>query len=361
MQPVFGRTDCEVKIVSSKVIRPLRGSHLIFPYWRLPVAQAVCFLHPFDQRPVFIFPWEGVTIVGTTDVDHHGELDTEPVISSFEVSYLLAAVEAQFPSLNIHFDDIISTFSGVRPVIGSGKTDPSQESRDHMVWCDNGLITVTGGKLTTFRLIALEVLNYIRSEIPEMPTIKRNTPALNPIRIDESWLKREDEKIIKRLFGRYGKNAENLLKVAETGEMDNIPGTDTIWAEVRWAARSEYICHLEDLMLRRVRLGLILPQGGNKVLEGVQQICQSELTWDDEKWEIEVTNYLQLWNSSYYLPENNNFPELKEDTHVKVDEKDNLFDREKAEKRLIPFKKGGAVLFLAGLGYIFWKKRRIIQ
>ncbi len=79
-------------------IRPLRGSHLIFPSWRLPVIQALSFLHPFDSRPVFIFPWEGATLVGTTDVDHDRELDDEPVIAPGEVAYLMAAVASQFPS-----------------------------------------------------------------------------------------------------------------------------------------------------------------------------------------------------------------------------------------------------------------------
>ena len=106
----------------SSYIRPLRGSHLIFPSWRLPVAQAVSFLHPFDHRPVFIFPWESVTLVGTTDVDHAESLDIEPKISPNEVAYLMAAVEYQFPSLCITLDDVLSTYAGIRPVISSGKT-----------------------------------------------------------------------------------------------------------------------------------------------------------------------------------------------------------------------------------------------
>jgi glycerol-3-phosphate dehydrogenase len=150
-------------------IRPLRGSHLIFPSWRLPVAQAISFLHPIDLRPVFIFPWENVTLVGTTDVDHSLPLQLEPKISPQEVAYLMAAVEYQFPSLAITLEDIISTYAGVRPVIGCGKLNPSDESREHIIWEENGLFTVTGGKLTTFRLIGLDVLQAIRDRLPEMP------------------------------------------------------------------------------------------------------------------------------------------------------------------------------------------------
>ncbi|MBN1966529.1 MAG: glycerol-3-phosphate dehydrogenase/oxidase, partial [Anaerolineae bacterium] len=113
------------QVGAEAVIRPLRGSHLIFSRWRLPLAQAVSFLHPVDRRPVFAFPWEGVSLVGTTDMDHDAPLDDEPRISPEEVAYLMAAVEFQFPSRGLTLDDVVTTFAGVRPVIGSGKDDPS--------------------------------------------------------------------------------------------------------------------------------------------------------------------------------------------------------------------------------------------
>ncbi len=100
MQPVPGQTDYVANWRSPKKIRPLRGSHLIFPSWRLPVAQAVSFLHPIDGRPVFLFPWEGVTLVGTTDVDYNNSLDQEPGITPVEVAYLMAAVNARYPSIS---------------------------------------------------------------------------------------------------------------------------------------------------------------------------------------------------------------------------------------------------------------------
>jgi len=138
-------------------MRLLRGQSPCFPAWRLPVAQSVSFLHPLDRRPVFIFPWEGITLIGTTDTDHRHSISDEPSISPDEVAYLMAAAEAPFPSIKLTLNDIISTFSGIRPVIGTGKADPSKEARDHVVWEEEGLLTVTGGKMTTFRLIALDV------------------------------------------------------------------------------------------------------------------------------------------------------------------------------------------------------------
>ncbi len=290
-------------------IRPLRGSHLIFPAWRLPVAQALSFLHPVDRRPVFIFPWEGITLVGTTDVDHEQSLDEEPSISSPEVAYLMAAVEAQFPSLQLTLEDVISTFAGVRPVIGTGQADPSKESRDHVVWQEGGLLTVTGGKLTTFRLIALDALRAVRDRLPDLPPMDEEVPALNRVDVDLPAAKHLDEATRRRLLGRYAVDAQMLVASAQPGELEPIPGTQSLWAELRWAARAEGVVHLDDLLLRRVRLGHLLPQGGEALLPRVRSICQPELGWEDARWEVEEAGYLDLWRRCYSLPDQEVIPD----------------------------------------------------
>jgi glycerol-3-phosphate dehydrogenase len=292
-------------------MRPLRGSHLIFSAWRLPVAQAVSFLHPVDRRPVFIFPWEGITLVGTTDVEHDQPLDGEPRISGEEVAYLMAAVEAQFPSLHLDLDDVISTFAGLRPVIGTGQADPCKESRDHVVWEEKGLLTVTGGKLTTFRLIALDALKAVRKRLPDLPPFDDEVPVLNRVdlRLPGTW--HLDESSRHRLLGRYGTDAPALVQAAEAGELEPIPSTEFLWAELRWAARAEGVVHLDDLLLRRVRLGHVLPLGGESVLPQVRAICQSELGWDDARWEGEAAEYRHLWQSSYSLPPRQAIPDWR--------------------------------------------------
>ncbi|MBN2147599.1 MAG: glycerol-3-phosphate dehydrogenase/oxidase [Anaerolineales bacterium] len=292
-------------------IRPLRGSHLIFPAWRLPVAQAISFLHPLDRRPVFIFPWEGITLVGTTDLDHHDPLEEEPSISPHEVSYLMAAVEAQFPSLSITLEDVISTFSGVRPVIGSGKDDPSKESRDHIVWNEDGLLTVTGGKLTTFRLIALDVLKAARSRLPDLPEIDQNLSVLNQVNIDLSNIPELEDQQRRRILGRHAADTLAFLQSAQAGELQPIQDTPTLWAELRWACRMEYVVHLDDLLLRRTRLGLQLPQGGQALFPVLKSICQAELRWTDQHWDNEANRYRTLWEQHYQLPQRNAIPEWK--------------------------------------------------
>lgn len=290
-------------------IRPLRGSHLIVPAWRLPVAQAVAFSHPFDGRPVFALPWEDITLVGTTDLDHNQPLHTEPRISPDEVAYLMAAIAHQFPACSVTLDDVIATFAGVRPVIGTGKDDPSRESREHVLWQENGLLTVTGGKLTTFRATALQVLREARERIPDAELPEENTPAFSAVELSALPATDLSAAMRRRLLGRYGADAAALAAAAQPGELTAIPGTHTLWAELRWAARAEGVCHLDDLLLRRVRLGLVQPQGGAALLERVRAICQPELGWDDARWKTEEAAYRALWREHYSLSAPESIPD----------------------------------------------------
>ncbi len=105
-----------------------------------------------------------------------------------------------------------------------------------------------------------------------------------------------------RLAGRYGADAPAAISTAEEGELDQIGGSPALWAEVRWAAQSEGVVHLEDLLLRRVRLGLMLPRGGMDHLDQLRAIIQPELGWDDQRWETEEANYRGLWRTHYAPP-----------------------------------------------------------
>lgn len=301
------------KVGGAPRLRPLRGSHLLFPAWRLPVAQSVSFLHPRDGRPVFAFPWEGVTLVGTTDVDHREPMEDEPSISPPEVTYLLEAVRVMFPSLDLGLRDILSTLSGVRPVIGSGKADPSQESREYAVWSEEGLLTATGGKLTTFRLQARDVLKAARRHLPPrrladrlLPSFPGRAATLPPAAAAL------DPAAARRLTGRYGASAPALVAAARSGELEPVPGTPVLWAELRWAARAEGVVHLEDLLLRRVRVGLLLPDGGEDHLETVRALCAQELGWDQRRWKDEAARYLDLWQRHYGPPPGDGSPDEAE-------------------------------------------------
>jgi glycerol-3-phosphate dehydrogenase len=286
-----------------KRIRPLRGSHLVLPMALLPVVDALTLFHPVDRRPVFIFPWEGTTVVGTTDLDHGDDLDEEPVINEQELNYLLDAVHTLYPQHVISRSDIISTWSGVRPVIGSeGSRDPSKERRDHAVWSDRGLVTVSGGKLTTFRLIALDAINAATASLGDL-TVKESDDAVfkvPDIRAEE--LGSVDVAWAQRLIGRYGQHAKTLLDHASENEQQLIEGTAFCLAECRWAARNEAVVHLDDLLLRRTRLGALLAHGGESLFPQIEAICAEELQWDTTRWRAERERYEAIWLKYYFMP-----------------------------------------------------------
>jgi glycerol-3-phosphate dehydrogenase len=295
-------------------IRPLRGSHLVFPAWRLPVAQAISVSHPADRRPVFCFPWEGVTLVGTTDVDHGGDLDVEPRIGDDEVAYLLAMLDATFPTLGLRAEDAVASFAGVRPVIGTGAADPSKESRDHAAWEEHGLLTITGGKLTTFDAIARDALGRLRGRFAGRMTggaAMRHDPPVDPIAAEPAPPGRPAPPAAaaalapttrRRLAGRLGGAFEPFLAQADPAEMVPIEPFEDLWAEIRWAARAEGVVRLEDLLLRRVRLGLRAEDGGDAHLLRIGEIIRAELGWDRLRWDAEVAAYRALWVDAYAPP-----------------------------------------------------------
>jgi glycerol-3-phosphate dehydrogenase len=287
-------------------LRKLRGSHLVFPWSKLPLTRGVNLMnHPSDGRSLYVFPWEGVTLVGTTDVDHGERLETEVRISLGEVDYLMAAVSHLFPSLALTESDVQASFAGVRAVVDTGKADPSKESREFVLWDEQGLLTVTGGKLTTFRLMAHDALRAVRQRLPGTPKFDAGQGVLDAPP-DESTLGGDVLSTARlRLLGRYGADAREVIAAAQPDELRSIGDAQSVaslWAELRWAARAEGVIHLDDLLLRRVRLGLILPQGGLAWLERIRAIVQPELGWEDARWAQEAAAYARLWQGSYSLP-----------------------------------------------------------
>ncbi|MEW5733476.1 MAG: glycerol-3-phosphate dehydrogenase/oxidase [Thermodesulfobacteriota bacterium] len=288
--------------VSGLHLRPLRGSHLVFPFWRLPLGQAVSFTHPDDRRPIFAIPWEGATILGTTDLDHHQDANNEPAIEAEEADYLLKGAQGMFPELNLRMDDCVSTWAGVRPVLSSGPKDPSKESREHVVWVDKGLVTITGGKLTTFRLLALDALKAVSPFLTKMLRLKTNEPVFAPPICAPTLPSGLTPMAWRRLSGRYGSAAQQLLSGSVPGDFELVPGTNTMFAEIRHAAATEDIRHLADLLLRRVRVGFLLAGGGMEHMDRIREICAPVLPWDAATWDAEIALFKQTWNAAYCPP-----------------------------------------------------------
>jgi glycerol-3-phosphate dehydrogenase len=291
--------------------RPLRGSHLVLPWQRLPVDCSVTAFHPQDRRPVFAFPWLGQTVLGTTDLDHNENLAQEPAISQSEVDYLMAVAAHLFPASELKPADVLSSWAGVRPVISTqedngSKRSPSGESREHKINNDNGLITIAGGKLTTFRVIAREALKMGLSEGPKQKLRDNRLRVFNPAP-ELQKPARISHKTWTRLRGYYGPDLPALLAAGPLepvlgASVVHNPAIDLTWAELCYACQSEQVKHLDDLLLRRTRLGLLIADGATVLLPQIKSRCRPLLGWSESHWQNEVERYRTIWRSYYSLP-----------------------------------------------------------
>ncbi|MFM7274835.1 MAG: glycerol-3-phosphate dehydrogenase/oxidase [Gammaproteobacteria bacterium] len=289
-------------VARERTIRRLRGSHILLRPGLLPLADALTLFHPEDRRTTFIYPWEGHTVVGTTDLDHGIPLDEEPAITRHELDYLLALAREMFPGERIGEEDIVSSWAGVRPVISSDpRKDPSKETRDHRIWLDRRLLSVSGGKLTTFRLIARDVLRRLSPLLGGLPLAADEAPVFPPVPLLPADLPVGPARA-RRLLGRFGEEAAALLAAASDGEHEELPGAGCSLAELRWSCRNEQVQHLDDLLLRRSPLGSLSPRGGEAHFGLIGALCRDELGWSEARWTEELARYRGIWSQSRSLP-----------------------------------------------------------
>jgi glycerol-3-phosphate dehydrogenase len=295
-----------IKKDTKPLLRPLRGSHLIVPLTRLPVTHSISFMHRQDGRPVFLYPWEGATLIGTTDLDYQGNLQDEPSITPQETQYLLDAVNEQFPHARITRKDVVACYAGVRPVVEDGSSQASDAAREHVVLDEEGVITLAGGKLTTFRLMAQDALSL--AALHTGKPFERNAQRLftpTPT-LPSHW----SSSVQSRLTARYGARVLQLTEDFDlstdssvaTELLDTIPGTQTLWLELIIACRHEAVEHLDDLMLRRTRIGILLPEGGLAHVARIRALCQPHLNWDEYTWDEEIERYRSIVQRHYQLP-----------------------------------------------------------
>jgi glycerol-3-phosphate dehydrogenase len=153
--------------------------------------------------------------------------------------------------------------------------------------------------LTTFRLLALEVLQACAAFVGQPVTdvgsaVFRPQPELSLAGLSGSQQR--------RLAGRYGRELPRVAALLVQVGSETVGATETLWTELAFAAEHELVLHLDDLLLRRTRLGLLLAGGALAELPRIRSLCQSRLGWDDARWMREQQDYLSLWQRCYSLP-----------------------------------------------------------
>jgi len=279
-------------------LRPSRGSHLLFPRHRLPLEVAVTGLSPDDGRPIFAVPHPEGTLVGTTDLFHEGPLD-DPRPTPDEVGYLLRFVQRSFPTAGIELGDVCGAFSGVRPILDSDAETPSEASREEEVWVEHGLVSTAGGKLTTYRATAAEAVDFAARLLPPdrqagvrpAGTATAALPWRGSPRALAAAVARmgAEEGVARGMVRRLGALAVPLTRNASAGDLRPCAeGLDVCAAELVWHVRWGGVVHLEDLFLRRTRLGMWTPRRCLEIAPRLRRVVRREAGWSYRRWAAEL-------------------------------------------------------------------------
>jgi glycerol-3-phosphate dehydrogenase len=269
-------------------IAPSRGTHVTLAAADLPL-HAGAIVPAGEGRSIFALPWLGRSLVGTTDNNYEGDIDhVRP--SAEDIDYLLDAVNGFFDT-ELEADDLVGAYAGVRPLISSGDARKSVDisRKAELYETSSGLITITGGKLTTWRRMAkLAVDRLVERDGREAPCRTHEIPLGEPV--DPRALPRVEgvrDDAYAALAGRYGHAAEEVLALAGEDPKLAAPileGHPDLLAEAPFSARREQARSVGDVLLRRTRLGLLAgPEvcaPGSAATAYVAEALARELGWD---------------------------------------------------------------------------------
>lgn len=293
-------------------LRPAKGVHVVIPRERVH-AEGVVTFEAADGRHLFLIPWEEVALLGTTD-RFSDEID-EPVARIEEVHYLLEAANRAFPRAALTTNDIRCAFAGVRPLAAAPEGARSSEvSREDRVSVDpSGLVSVAGGKLTTFRAMGERVVGIALRELPpeRRRAAGRSRTRELPLR-EDAFEAAELEGALERRFGiaphraahlvrTWGAESERLLEEARPEERRPVGSSRYLYAEIPWSFRTECPGSLCDLLERRLRLALFAIGQGLPELDGIAAVAARAAGWDAERTRAEAEGYAAAVRRRYQI------------------------------------------------------------
>jgi glycerol-3-phosphate dehydrogenase len=294
---------------NGKMLRPTKGIHIVVRREKLNVKHIVV-LSTHDERMIFVVPFGAFTYIGTTDTDYTGALD-DLHVEAEEVSYLLHAVDEAFENVNLAEDDIISTWAGLRPLVNE-EGNPSTVSRDYEIAMDDkGLVTIAGGKLTTYRSMAETLLDEILTCFADRfdhPFSECQTAKASLFGGDIADFKKYtagemkglgkrwglSPPIIERLLHHYGTEYLKILSFGLINRKFLEPlsfGNTVLQGEVIYAVEDEMAMTLEDFMERRTDMMHFDSARGIEVAAAVAQLMGMRLRWDSAERKRQLEAY----------------------------------------------------------------------
>jgi glycerol-3-phosphate dehydrogenase len=298
---------------AQRKLRPAKGVHIVIPRQRIHAQGALSF-ESRDGRHLFLCPFDDVAMIGTTDT-FTDRID-EPVVTIEEVHYLLAAANDAFPNAGLTTNDIRSVWAGVRPLVAEGdaQTPPSDVSREAEISeSASGLVSVAGGKLTTFRAMGEAAMDRV---VRLLPAERRraagpSTTAALALR-EDTFVRAELEQELRRRFTlsprvaehlvtAWGGDATALVEAAPEELRKPIGKSRYLFAEIPWAIAHECPATLCDVLERRVRLALFAEGQGLPQLAKLADVAAQATGWDAERTRAESTAYAAAVRRRYQI------------------------------------------------------------
>ncbi len=304
---------------AGKLLRPTKGIHIVVEREKLPIEHAVVLFHPTDDRVLFALPWGERTYLGTTDTDYEGAPGEEAATLE-DVDYLINASNVHFPNNPITRDDVISTWAGLRPLIAPepevGEISESQVSREHQILIgEDGLITIAGGKLTTYRKMAKECVDVavnllkLSGKLPE--DIHSGQTFKFPLPGAVGWPEDDDhnkvaaefakacdcdlsDKVNLHLVDTYGMRALELAKLCAGDPSLTepiVPGRVEIMAQVDFGVREELAASVSDIMIRRTQIFFRDYKQGLGSVEKVATRLAHLIGWSEQEKQKSIDDY----------------------------------------------------------------------
>jgi len=293
---------------TTPMLRLTRGAHVAVPRARLGNTHAVTLVSPIDGRVMFVLPWGDLSYVGTTDTDDAGSPSAVRATGA-DVVYLLRSANALFPDARLTARDVISTWAGVRALLApDGDRAASQVSREHRVAeATSGMITIAGGKLTTYRRMAADVVDRVAQELHDLdgrPEPRRAGTDRVPlpggeaadleILVHSLQQRHVAEPQARHLVAHYGSEAAAVRNLAERDRTLDEPiltSRPEIWAEVIYAVEREMAVRLADVLIRRLHLFYEDPAHGSTISTAVADRLAELLGWDQARRDVEIADY----------------------------------------------------------------------